>query len=145
MIIEPRTSPDRSGKLVEFAARRWPSLAGIGLTVVFAVALPDSPWVGRTALIAATAAYPVAGLLRHHLHGRKTIALQAAALAAFTTAAVATPLMDPGTARILLAATWFAHALWDLAHHRADRMVPRWYAEGCAVIDTLTALSLLLL
>ena len=43
----------------------------------------------------------------------------------------------------MLAAGWLAHAAWDVAHHRADRVVPRWYAELCMVCDLIIAAALL--
>jgi hypothetical protein len=43
----------------------------------------------------------------------------------------------------VLAAGWLAHAAWDLAHHHADRVVPRWYAELCMVCDLIVAGALL--
>jgi hypothetical protein len=43
----------------------------------------------------------------------------------------------------LLAAGWLGHTAWDLAHYRADRIVPRWWAECCAVADVLVAAALL--
>jgi hypothetical protein len=42
---------------------------------------------------------------------------------------------------VLLAAV--VYLTWGVAHHRADRVVPRWYAERCLVADVLLATTLL--
>jgi hypothetical protein len=44
----------------------------------------------------------------------------------------------------LLAAGWFAHAAWDFAHYRADKVVSRSFAEWCAVFDALGAVGILI-
>jgi hypothetical protein len=36
-----------------------------------------------------------------------------------------------------------AHATWDVVHHCAGRVVPRWYAETCLVCDLIIAAALL--
>lgn len=144
MVIEVRARrPSHVVLLV--LRRRWAGLAGIGLAVAFAVLLPDAEWVGPAALILATAGYPVSGLLRGQLRGRNTVMLQLCAAAGFAGFAICAVALGGSAGRYLLAATWFAHGVWDVAHHRADRMVPRWYAEACAVIDLLTAFALITL
>jgi asparagine synthetase B (glutamine-hydrolysing) len=42
------------------------------------------------------------------------------------------------------AAAWLGHGAWDFAHHRVDKVVPRWYAELCAVLDVMVAIGILL-
>jgi hypothetical protein len=44
----------------------------------------------------------------------------------------------------LLAAGWFGHAAWDVAHYRADKVVSRSFAEWCAVFDALGAVGILI-
>ncbi|WP_344485358.1 hypothetical protein [Glycomyces endophyticus] len=44
-----------------------------------------------------------------------------------------------------VAAGWFAHGVWDVAHHRADAGVARTGAEWCAVVDLLIAAQLVLM
>ena len=46
-------------------------------------------------------------------------------------------MLAPKVGRYVVAAGWFAHGLWDLAHLRADAGVARSGAEWCAVIDVL--------
>jgi hypothetical protein len=52
---------------------------------------------------------------------------------------------EPGLALWLVAAGWFAHGLWDLAHLWADKVVSRSYAEWCAVVDVLVGIQLVVL
>lgn len=48
---------------------------------------------------------------------------------------------------ILLPAAYFAHALWDLAHHNRSRLslvtIPTWYVPWCVVIDVIVGAGLL--
>jgi hypothetical protein len=61
----------------------------------------------------------------------------------FGAVAIAAVAAAPAAAPYVLAAGWLAHAAWDVVHHRADRVVPRWYAETCMVADVLLAVVLL--
>ena len=47
--------------------------------------------------------------------------------------------------RYVVAAGWFGHAAWDLAHLRADKVVSRSFAEWCTVFDILRAIGILVL
>ncbi|MEJ3653267.1 hypothetical protein WEH80_18650 [Actinomycetes bacterium KLBMP 9759] len=137
-------SQDHGGTALGAVLRhRWPSLLGLAAALVLYVVLPPERWVGVAFLVAATCGYPLSGLVRRHLSGATTIAVQAAAVLGFTALGVAALLLTGPAGHVLLAAGWLAHAAWDLAHHRADRMVPRWYAEACAVIDVVTGLALI--
>ncbi len=50
---------------------------------------------------------------------------------------------------ILLPLAYFAHALWDLAHHNRSRLslvaIPQWYVPWCVVIDVIVGIGLLLI
>lgn len=71
--------------------------------------------------------------------------LQVAGLVVFGALAVAGLMAAPELGRYLVAAGWFAHGLWDLAHHRADAGVARSGAEWCAVVDVAIAAQLVVL
>lgn len=60
-------------------------------------------------------------------------------MAAFTAAAVAGLLADVRVGGLIVAAGIGAHGVWDVVHHRRDRVVTRSYAEFCAVTDVLLA------
>ncbi|MFI9402806.1 hypothetical protein [Nocardia sp. NPDC052316] len=136
------TSAPPANALLAVLKRRWPTVAGVLLALAFAA--PEVSWIGVTVLIGAAVAYPAFGLYRGHLHGRTVLLVQSAAFVAFVGLAVVILLVDVTLGSYLLAAGFLAHGIWDFAHHRADRMVPRWYAEFCAVIDVLIALFLVL-
>jgi hypothetical protein len=48
---------------------------------------------------------------------------------------------------LLLPAAYFAHALWDLAHHNRARLslvaIPTWYVPWCVIIDVIVGAGLL--
>jgi hypothetical protein len=48
---------------------------------------------------------------------------------------------------LLLPASYFAHAFWDLAHHNRSRLslvaIPSWYVPWCVVIDVIVGAGLL--
>jgi hypothetical protein len=50
---------------------------------------------------------------------------------------------------VLLPLAYFAHALWDLAHHNRSRLslvsIPQWYVPWCVVIDVIVGAGLLLI
>lgn len=50
---------------------------------------------------------------------------------------------------VVVALAYFAHALWDLAHHNRSRLslvaIPRWYVPWCVVIDVIVGAGLLVL
>lgn len=123
---------------------RWPSLLAITMAIVFPLILPKGMWVTSLALISGVLAYPISGMIRRQLRGRSVIAVQATAFFGFVGLALVALLVDPEVGRYLLIAGWLGHAVWDFMHHRADLIVPRWLSEFCALIDVLTAMSLIL-
>ncbi|MDI6102446.1 hypothetical protein QLQ12_27885 [Actinoplanes sp. NEAU-A12] len=117
----------------------WPALlAGTGL--VFALHLQNRIDVA-TALLVVAAAVGGAGLLRRA--GRAETAVQLVGLLVFGGVAVLALHTGPELARVLVAAGWLSHGLWDLLHLRRRGVVPAAYAEWCAVLDVLVGVSLL--
>ncbi|MGW5574085.1 hypothetical protein ACWEVD_23060 [Nocardia thailandica] len=121
--------------------RTWVVLAA--LFALFAAARMQ-PWVPPVALLlglgaAVTAAAAAAGRLD------RGVGPQVAATAGFGALAVTALLAGPGPARLLVAAGWIGHGLWDLAHHRANRTVARSFAEFCGVADLGVGLGVLVL
>jgi hypothetical protein len=129
-------------------ARRWPTGLGIAATaasVALLAPLPDRLQTQLSAWGVLTAAviYLTWGTARGELAARRWLTAQTAAVLGFGAIAIAAAAVDPAAARYVLAAGWLAHAAWDVAHHRADRVVPRWYAELCLVCDLMVATALL--
>jgi hypothetical protein len=128
--------------------RCWPTLVGV---VVGTLALVDdgvdgSPVTARLAVITllVAVAYLPIGAVRRQLGDRKVLALETAGVLVFGALALGALLAGGRAAQYLLAAAWLGHGAWDVAHHVADRVVPRWYAEICAVLDVLVAVGIIL-
>ncbi|KON90331.1 hypothetical protein AF332_15790 [Sporosarcina globispora] len=125
---------------MELIKKRWPSLVALAIA---AEGLPASADPMSLILILAALVYPISGAIRGHLRGVRTILIQAIALAFFGVIALVSLYVDRDTGLILLAAGYLGHTVWDFFHHRTDTIVPRWYAEFCAVLDFLIAMMLL--
>jgi hypothetical protein len=129
-------------------ARRWPIGIGIGAaTAGLAVVapLPDQAriWICAWSLLLAAVVYLAWGTARGELGNRRLLTAQTAAVLGFGAVALTTVAVAPAAARYVLAAGWIAHAIWDVVHHHIGRVVPRWYAETCLVIDLTLAAALL--
>lgn len=97
---------------------------------------------GTWGLVACALVYLVAGLLRDEVRRGRLVWVQVAGVIGFGAVAGVALLVDPEVGRYLVAAGWLAHAGWDLAHFRADLVVPTWYALACAVVDAFVGVSL---
>ncbi|HET8716553.1 MAG TPA: hypothetical protein VFM50_02290 [Nocardioidaceae bacterium] len=138
----------RSGMLT----RRWSTalrvLVGVAAVTASLAVLSPLPERVQTSVSAwcvllAAVIYLVWGTARGDLAARRWLTAQTAGVLGFAAVAVVAAATDPAVARYVLAAGWLAHAGWDLVHHHADRVVPRWYAELCMVCDVLIAGALL--
>ncbi|NJC71402.1 hypothetical protein HC031_17005 [Planosporangium thailandense] len=129
-------------------ARRWPTGIGIAATATSLSLLAPLPervqtWVSAWCVLLAAVVYLTWGAARGDLASRRLLSLQTGAVLGFGAIAIAAVAAEPAAARYVLAAGWLTHAAWDIAHHRADRVVPRWYAETCMVSDLIIATALL--
>jgi hypothetical protein len=129
-------------------ARRWPTGLGIAAataSLALLAPLPDrlQTEISAWGVLTAAVIYLTWGTARGELGARRWLTAQTAAVLGFGAIAIAAAAVDPAVARYVLAAGWLAHAGWDVAHHRADRVVPRWYAELCMVCDLIIAATLL--
>lgn len=100
-----------------------------------------APWV----LLILPAAYLFFGVVRRQLRDPRVLAVQLAGLALYLGLAVIAANAEPTTATLVVAVGWASHAVWDLAHHRADLVAPRWWSEWCGVVDAVIAVGILLL
>ena len=118
----------------------WPVLLASFLLLAGAT---TQPWVSVDAVIIGVAA---AALLTGTALGRdrRVLALQGLGVLLFGGMAVLAAEAAPEWARWLVAGGWAAHALWDIAHLRARRVVVASYAEWCAVFDLCVAVMLVL-
>lgn len=99
------------------------------------------PWL---VLLLAALALSIWGTLRGHYRSGVFV-VQLLGMVCFGAIAFAALYVDPDLGRYVVAAGWFAHGVWDIGHHRADKAVARSYAESCAVMDILVAGVILVL
>jgi hypothetical protein len=130
--------------IAALARRSWTWFVLVGVIGLF-VLLGMQDRVEPTAVLMAIGLVAVLwGAVRGRLV-QPSFLLQVAGLVAFAALAVAGFLLAPDVGRYVVAAGWFAHGLWDLAHLRADSGVARSGAEWCAVVDVLIAVQLVVL
>lgn len=95
-------------------------------------------------LVSVTAVVLVVGLLlrdRHHIPRPSTA--QVLGAVGFGAAAAAALSLTPTLGAFVVGAGLIGHAVWDVAHHRRNAVVPRSVAEFCAVLDTAVGLAVL--
>ena len=133
---------------IAFLKHRWPALIAL---VVGTLGLIDDGIDGSevttqlaVVTIVMAAAYLPIGAFRRQLGDPKVLMVETVGVLAFGALALGALLADGRLAQYLLAAAWLGHGGWDFAHHRANKVVPRWYAELCAVLDVMVAIGILL-
>jgi hypothetical protein len=124
----------------------WPVL-GAGVAGTLALQAQDvlSP---PHVLVGVALAVLLWGTVRGAPHGRAVWGIQAVGAVVFGALALAGLTVDQDLGRVLVAAGWFLHGVWDFAHLLLARLrgvVARTFAEWCAVVDVLVAVELVLL
>ena len=140
--------PTPASPLVAAVRRRWPTalgLAATGLVMPVVLRLPAtlSVTVSAWSVLLAGVIYLTWGAARGDLARKRRLVAQTAAVLVLGAVAVVAVGLDHRAGLYLLAAGWFAHAVWDLVHHRMGAVVPRWYAETCLVADLVVTAGLL--
>jgi hypothetical protein len=106
-----------------------PSISGIHPSVVLLVAAP---------------VFLVLGVARGQWQRPGGLPLQTAGMLAFgSTVLVALYYVYPDLGGRLVAIAILGHAAWDAYHYLRNRVVPRSYAEFCAVVDLLLGAAIL--
>ncbi|HEU5037306.1 MAG TPA: hypothetical protein VFT70_09885 [Nocardioides sp.] len=129
--------------------RRWLTALGVAATAASLALVSPLPahvqtWVGAWGVLTAAVIYLTWGSARGELTAPRWLTIETAGVLAFGALAIAATATSPDAGRYVLAGGWLGHAAWDMVHHRADRVVPRWYAELCMICDLIVAASLLL-
>jgi hypothetical protein len=128
--------------------RRWFAwvvlLGGVLLVLFFrSISENDRELVSVVFLVAA-AVLVVLGVARGQLRRPGGLPLQAAGMLVFgSIAVVALFYVDPSIGGKLVAIALIGHATWDAYHYVRNRVVPRSYAEWCAVVDLLLGAAIL--
>lgn len=131
-----------------FLIHRWPVLVGIcaGVLGLIDDGVDGSEVTVQLAVVTLVmaAAYLPIGAIRGQFGDPEVLVFEVVGVLLFGGLALGALLADGRPAQYLLAAAWLGHGVWDVAHHRADKVVPRWYAEICAALDVLVAVGILL-
>jgi hypothetical protein len=121
--------------------RRWMSWVAFGVTFAL-ITLDKLTGIDATAMmIAVAAAFVVVGLVARRVRPWWALALQTAAMVVLGAISLVAVELNPTVGGLLVAAALLGHAVWDLHHHRTNRVVSRSLAEFCAVLDTLVAIA----
>ncbi|MET7876529.1 hypothetical protein ABZS52_06275 [Micromonospora profundi] len=121
-------------------ARRWPTGLALLMTVdMWVDPALLSPWT----MLVLPGAYLLIGLARRTLRGPGVLTTQFLGLAGWVGLALVAVAAGGRTAGWLVAFGWLAHAVWDLAHHRTGRVVPRAFSEWCGVLDAAIAATMI--
>ncbi|SBT39900.1 hypothetical protein [Micromonospora auratinigra] len=134
-------APAARHPVVAAVARRWPT----GLALLMTVDL----WIAPTAfsgwtLLVLPAGYLLLGTVRRQWADRRLLAVQLVGLVVWGALAAAALSAPDRVAGVLVGLGWLGHAGWDVAHHRAGRVVPRGYAQWCLVLDVAVGITTLL-
>ncbi len=86
-------------------------------------------------LLALAAATVVVGLIRLPRSGWRELGLQAAGFVGFAALGLTAMMVTPVLAAHLAALAAIGHGVWDLVHHRRDKVVHRSLTEFCMVLD----------
>ena len=143
------TSESTTSSASRALKRRWPTALAIAATAASLALISPLPahvqtWVSAWGVLTAAVIYLTWGTARGDLAVRGWLTVETAGVLAFGALAITATATGPEAARYVLAAGWLGHCAWDVIHHRADRVVPRWYAELCMICDVIVAASLIL-
>ncbi|MFC3502239.1 hypothetical protein ACFOOK_14875 [Micromonospora krabiensis] len=138
---DPVGPAPRRHPLVAAVRHRWPAGLALLMTADNWVS-PSvlSPWT----LLVLPAGYLVIGAYRRRLGGPGVLARQLVGLAGWSGLALVAVLVGGQVAAWLVAVGWLAHAVWDVVHYRRDEVVPRGYAQWCAVLDAVLGVTIVL-
>ncbi|HEX2283468.1 MAG TPA: hypothetical protein VHI10_01370 [Mycobacterium sp.] len=122
----------------------WPLffISVVVITVGVRVSGLDPSW-SSWAMLAIAAALAVYGSIRGALRPPWGVPLQAAAMAVFTAAAITAVHVNAVWAGLLICVGLLAHTVWDVYHHRTERVVVRSMSLFCAVLDSFLAVFVL--
>ncbi|MDX3927920.1 hypothetical protein [Rhizobium sp. LC145] len=100
----------------------------------------DATWL----LLGIAAAFLGYGLIRGAHHSTAGLPLQTIAMIAFGAIAAIALYLNTAAGAYLVAAGLFAHAAWDIHHHRVNKVVSRSMAEFCCVLDIALAVAIVI-
>ncbi|MPZ53743.1 MAG: hypothetical protein GEU79_13600 [Acidimicrobiia bacterium] len=119
----------------------WPMFIGAFVLITiskFAVVDVDP----SLPMLVAAAGFIVIGVVRGAIN--RGFTAQTLAMVAIGAATLVALNVNPNLDGYLIAGGLFAHAGWDVYHHRREIVVSRSLAEFCFVLDTLVAIEILI-
>lgn len=118
----------------------WPlfALTFVVIGAGFAVPAFDPGW----AIVVGAVALAVFGLVRGAVRPGWGMPLQALAMTVIVLVALGVALLGDRVAGLLVGVGLLAHAAWDVHHLRTRRVVASSMAEFCCVLDTVLAVTL---
>jgi hypothetical protein len=124
--------------------RRWFAWAVLlaGLTLAFFIP-STSGVVPSVVLLGAALVFLVLGVVRGQLVKPGGLRLQAGGMLAFGSIALVALYVNPNLGGKLVGIAILGHAAWDAYHYLQNKVVPRSYAEFCAVVDLLLGAAIL--
>jgi hypothetical protein len=130
------------GRSGPFAAvlNRWPTWFALLATVDNMV---DPRPLPAWAMLVLPLGYLSIGTVRGTLRPRRVLLTQLGGLAAYLLLVLAATLTSGDLSLSLIGLGWLAHSGWDAWHHRRNAVVPRGFAEWCAVVDAVIGVSVL--
>lgn len=124
--------------------RPWVAWAAIPATLVLGavgrVVFGWSPWV-----LIALSGVVLVGVGLAGRAPRAALRAQTGALLGYGAAAVVGLLVAPTAGLVIVGLTLAAHGIWDVAHLRSGRTVPRSLAEACIALDVPLGLGVVVL
>lgn len=119
----------------------WPLFALTFVVIGAGFAVPgfDPTWV----IVAAAVALVLFGLVRGAVRPGWGMPLQALAMAVIVLVALGVAFTGDRVATLLVGVGLLAHAAWDVYHLRTKRVVASSMAEFCCVLDTVLAVTLI--
>jgi hypothetical protein len=118
--------------------RRWSAWVVLFAGLPFAFFIPSISGIDPSvALLVAALVFLALGVARGQLRKPGGLTLQATGMLAFGSIALVALYVDPNLGGMLVAIALLGHAAWDAYHYLRNRVVPRSYAEFCAVVDLL--------
>ncbi len=137
----PVTRPAPRHPLARMLAHRWP--AGLALLMT-ADNLTSPALLGAYTLLVLPAGYLAIGTVRRQWRGPGNLRTQLVGLVVWSALALVAALSGGTVGQWLVALGWLAHSGWDWFHHRTRRVVPRAYAEWCAVLDAVLGITIIM-
>ena len=124
--------------------RRWSAWVVLLAGLALAFFIPStSGVVPSVVLLGAALVFLVLGVVRGQLVKPIGLTLQAGGMLAFGSIALVALYVEPDLGGKLVGIAILGHAAWDAYHYLRNRVVPRSYAEFCAVVDLLLGAAIL--